>query len=60
MRYKARFQPSQLACPETFEWISTNITNPLLDEAKYVRFSSAEKKDADAVDFTPTDLQSPR
>ena len=34
MRYKARFQPSELACPETWQWFSTDYTKAILDKVK--------------------------
>ncbi|KAJ3395627.1 Arginyl-tRNA--protein transferase 1, partial [Chytridiales sp. JEL 0842] len=39
MRYKARFKPSDLACPETFEWVPVEKCVPFLDKDNVVRLS---------------------
>ncbi|KAJ3311652.1 Arginyl-tRNA--protein transferase 1 [Blyttiomyces sp. JEL0837] len=41
MRYKAQFKPSDLACPETYEWVPVDKCIPLLDQHKVARLSSA-------------------
>ena len=46
MRYKGRFKPSELACPETYEWSYLKDCTKLLDNQKYARFNT----DKNAVD----------
>jgi arginine-tRNA-protein transferase len=35
MRYKAKYHPSWLVCPVTYEWIPVNQAMPLLDKSKF-------------------------
>lgn len=35
MRYKAKYQPSWLLCPKTYQWVPVKQSLPLLDKAKY-------------------------
>jgi len=35
MRYKAKYQPSWLLCPKTFQWVPVRQSMPLLDRSKY-------------------------
>jgi len=37
MRYKGRYSPSFLACPETYAWQPMEACRPLLDRAAYSR-----------------------
>ena len=37
MRYKGRYSPSFLACPETFSWQPLTACVPLLDQSAYSR-----------------------
>ena len=37
MRYKGRYSPSYLACPETFSWQPLAKCVPLLDQSAYSR-----------------------
>ncbi|XP_069950223.1 arginyl-tRNA--protein transferase 1 isoform X6 [Cherax quadricarinatus] len=46
MRYKGRYNPSFLLCPETYSWIPIENALPQLDAAKYSRLN----EDAAAVD----------
>lgn len=46
MRYKGRYNPSFLLCPETYSWIPIENALPKLDAAKYSRLN----EDAAAVD----------
>ncbi|KAI9352993.1 arginine-tRNA-protein transferase [Zopfochytrium polystomum] len=45
MVYKAQFRPSELACRETFKWVSVDKCVTLLDQHKIARFSAAEGGD---------------
>ena len=50
MRYKARYSPSFLLCPETFTWQSLEASKPLLDRSAYSRLNPDNSKtDRDAV-----------
>ncbi|XP_045127346.1 arginyl-tRNA--protein transferase 1-like isoform X3 [Portunus trituberculatus] len=39
MRYKGKYKPSFLLCPETYEWIPIELATPKLDKAKYSRLN---------------------
>ncbi|XP_050695263.1 arginyl-tRNA--protein transferase 1-like isoform X3 [Eriocheir sinensis] len=39
MRYKGKYKPSYLLCPETYEWISIELATPKLDRVKYSRLT---------------------
>lgn len=39
MRYKGKYKPSYLLCPETYEWIPIDLATPKLDRAKYSRLT---------------------
>lgn len=39
MRYKGKYKPSYLLCPETYEWIPIELATPKLDRAKYSRLT---------------------
>ncbi|KAK8391330.1 hypothetical protein O3P69_017143 [Scylla paramamosain] len=39
MRYKGKYKPSFLLCPETYEWIPIELATPKLDKAKYCRLN---------------------
>ena len=53
MRYKGRFKPSELACPETYEWSHLKDLTPTLDKQKYARFNKdLEARDKNEVNFT--------
>jgi arginine-tRNA-protein transferase len=41
MRYKAQYRPSEIVCPETFEWVPVEQCLPLLDKSKYSRLNSS-------------------
>ena len=40
MRYKGRFQPSDLLCPQHLSWHDINRCTPALDETKYATFEN--------------------
>ena len=44
MRYKAQYNPSEIVCPETFDWVPVSHCLPLLDKSKYSRLSSDDKR----------------
>ncbi|CAH1977894.1 unnamed protein product [Acanthoscelides obtectus] len=46
MRYKGRFTPSYLLCPETYQWFPIEQCIKKLEESKYARFVD----DIDAID----------
>lgn len=46
MRYKGRYTPSFLLCPETYKWVPIEKALPKLDVAKYARFN----EDPSAID----------
>lgn len=46
MRYKGRYTPSFLLCPETYKWVPIEKALPKLDVAKYARFN----EDLSAID----------
>ena len=53
MRYKGRFKPSELACPETYEWSHLKDLTQTLDKQKYARFNKdLEARDKNEVNFT--------
>lgn len=39
MRYKGKYRPSYLLCPETYEWIPIDLATLKLDRAKYSRLT---------------------
>ena len=39
MRYKAKYSPSWLLCPVTYDWVPVEIALPLLDKAKFAKLS---------------------
>lgn len=39
MRYKAAYHPSELLCPLRYQWVSFDISRPLLDRKRYVVLS---------------------
>lgn len=39
MRYKGKYKPSYLLCPETYEWIPIELATPKLDRVKYSRLT---------------------
>eukprot|EP01114_Cavostelium_apophysatum_P000530 TRINITY_DN10481_c0_g2_i1.p1 TRINITY_DN10481_c0_g2~~TRINITY_DN10481_c0_g2_i1.p1 ORF type:complete len:564 (+),score=141.80 TRINITY_DN10481_c0_g2_i1:30-1721(+) len=45
MRYKAQYKPSELACPETWEWVLLDECVPKLEASKYSRLSNTVKKE---------------
>jgi len=57
MRYKGRFKPSELACPETYEWVDLRQCVPLLEKSPYARFNrDANARDPNAIGFTAAQL----
>lgn len=40
MRYKARYKPSDLLCPITYEWVTMDRCTPLLDANKFTKLGS--------------------
>jgi len=60
MKYKARFRPSFIACPETFNWFPTSFSLPILDKTVYSRLDSKNAKDKNAINFTINDLKNAR
>ncbi|GBG65122.1 hypothetical protein CBR_g49485 [Chara braunii] len=44
MTYKAAYQPSELLCPLTYEWVPFPLCKPLLDKDKYAVLSKALKR----------------
>ena len=57
MRYKSRFQPSFLLCPEAKTWHPTKECVPLLDRNKYSRLNPSENKvDEDARGIQDEDI----
>ena len=50
MRYKGRYSPSKLLCPEAYTWHPLDMCRPLLDAAPYKRLEpDLRKEDRDAV-----------
>ncbi len=39
MRYKAQYHPSDIVCPQTFDWVPVEQCLPKLDESKFCRLS---------------------
>jgi arginine-tRNA-protein transferase len=39
MRYKGQYEPSDLLCSETYEWVPLSECIPKLDKKKYINFS---------------------
>lgn len=39
MRYKGKYKPSFLLCPETYEWVPIEASTPKLDKAKYCKLT---------------------
>ena len=61
MRYKGRFHPSYLACPETYKWFSTSTCLPILDKQSYARFDSdPESHDPNRLGFDISKLSEKR
>lgn len=57
MRYKGRFKPSELACPETYEWVDLRQCVPQLEKASYARFNQdKDARDPNAIGFTAAQL----
>ena len=44
MRYKAKYYPSWLLCPKSYEWVSIKQSLPLLDKSKYAILSSKDEE----------------
>lgn len=41
MKYKGQYEPSQLLCPVTFQWVDLKECIPKLEEFKFCAFSSS-------------------
>ena len=49
MRYKGRYSPSKLLCPEVYTWHPLDLCRPLLDASSYSRLDpDPRKEDRDA------------
>lgn len=42
MRYKGQYKPSDLLCPENYDWVPLEQCVPKLEKAKYTRFIDKE------------------
>merc|ERR1712098_874445 len=50
MRYKGKYSPSFLLCPETFSWQTLEVSRPLLDHSAYSRLDTDKSRtDGEAV-----------
>jgi len=50
MRYKGKYSPSFLLCPETFSWQTLEVSRPLLDHSAYSRLDTDKSRtDREAV-----------
>jgi len=57
MRYKGRFQPSSLLCPETYTWQDIARCTPKLDKSKYSRLNDdLTAIDQDAHEIADTEI----
>jgi len=57
MRYKSKYQPSHLLCPEAKTWHDSSACLPLLDQNKYSRLNPHESKvDEDAKGIRDQDI----
>ena len=52
MRYKGQYKPSELLCPETFQWVPISHALPILEVSKYSKLA----KDAPSEVFNPKDV----
>ena len=50
MRYKAKYSPSEIVCPETFDWVPVPSCLPLLDKSKYSRLSPPSRETSQPVE----------
>jgi len=64
MRYKAQYKPSDLLCPENFEWVPLSDCLPKLNATKYTRLLTqtptllSEKKKQEIIRKIPVFYQS--
>jgi len=49
MRYKAKYYPSWLLCPKTYDWVPIKTSLLLLDKAKYAVLKQPEVEDGPAL-----------
>lgn len=54
MRYKAQYDPSQLLCPETFDWVNVQDCILLLDKSKYARLNLASPDKVNQLKVKPS------
>merc|ERR1712059_95214 len=52
MRYKGRFSPSYLACPETYRWLPLSHCTSLLDKSPYSRLDTEKAEEETALDIS--------
>jgi arginine-tRNA-protein transferase len=51
MRYKSQYSPSDIVCPETYEWVPVERCLPLLDRSKYSRLSPEDVVSSQEIDL---------
>eukprot|EP00831_Metopus_contortus_P000839 TRINITY_DN10300_c0_g1_i4.p2 TRINITY_DN10300_c0_g1~~TRINITY_DN10300_c0_g1_i4.p2 ORF type:complete len:115 (-),score=22.38 TRINITY_DN10300_c0_g1_i4:106-450(-) len=58
MVYKMEYRPSELVCPETYNWEYLDAVFPKIAKGEYARLSSPETKLIEPMKFTELELDS--
>ena len=56
-RYKARYKPSDLLCPVTYEWVTMDKCTPRLEASKFARLGSDSGGDVAAAAASEDDVE---